>query len=120
MDLREAIRSRSVANLEASLKRGSIRQELMAKNAANGAGPLMLAVTMGRVPVLQRLAAAVTQLVRSARSRECSAFSGVPMGASRAISHGIPWDIPWNVGYPVGCVPTEHTSHPTYHGDPMG
>lgn len=87
MDLREAIRSGCVANLEASLKRRSIRQELMAKNAANGAGPLMLAVSMGRVPVFERLAAAVKQRVRSARRRECPALSGFPMARP---AHGVP------------------------------
>lgn len=69
MNLREAIRTRALVNLEASLKRGSVRQELMAKNAANGAGPLMLAVKMGKVPILQRVASAVKERVRSERSR---------------------------------------------------
>lgn len=97
MNLREAIRSRSLMNLEASLRRSSIRQELMAKNAANGAGPLMLAVSMGRLPVFQRVAAAVKQWVRSARSQECSTFSGFPMG------HG--------TGHPTG----HGTGHPNGH-----
>lgn len=81
MDLREAIRSKSLVNLEASFKRGSIRQELMAKNAANGAGPLMLAVKMGRVPVLQRLASAVKERVRPERSR--GPDEAAPTGSSR-------------------------------------
>lgn len=63
-DLRQAIRSRSVEKLEAAL-RNNPRSELMAKNAANGAGLLMLAVDMGEVPVLERLASAIKKRVRT-------------------------------------------------------
>lgn len=64
MDLREAIRSKSVANVEIALQ-GSAQSELMAKNAANGAGLLMLAVSMDKVPVFEHLASAIKQRVRA-------------------------------------------------------
>ncbi|CAM9757421.1 unnamed protein product [Scytosiphon promiscuus] len=57
-DLRQAIRSRSVEQLDSAI-RYNPRSELMAKNAANGAGLLMLAVDMGEVSVFERLASAI-------------------------------------------------------------
>lgn len=68
MDLREAIRSKSVTNVEGAL-RNSAKSELMAKNAANGAGLLMLAVNMDKVPVFEYLASAIKKRVRSRGSR---------------------------------------------------
>ena len=68
MDLREAIRSKSVTNVEGAL-RNSAKSELMAKNAANGAGLLMLAVNMDKVLVFEYLASAIKKRVRSRGSR---------------------------------------------------
>lgn len=64
MDLREAIRSQSVTEVERSLG-SSVKSELMAKNAANGAGLLMLAVAMDAVPVFKHLASAIKTRVRT-------------------------------------------------------
>lgn len=56
MDLREAVRSGSVENVDASLDKGSnVRQELMAQNAENGMGLLMLAVSTGKVYMLKHI-----------------------------------------------------------------
>ena len=67
MDLRDAIRSKSVQNLEDALGNSkNIKSELMAKNAANGAGLLMLAVAMGEVPVFRRLESEIKKRVRTA------------------------------------------------------
>lgn len=65
MDLREAIRSKSLENVERALRRRSVHSELMAKNAANGAGLLMLAVSMDYVPVFMLLASAIKKRVRT-------------------------------------------------------
>lgn len=60
MDLREAVQSGKMDALEMCFdKRTNIRQELMAQNAVNGAGLLMLSVTTGNVVMLKRIAAEI-------------------------------------------------------------
>lgn len=59
-DLRDAVRSGLKDNVAASLDECSnVRQELMAQNAANGAGLLMLAVTTGKINILEFLASEI-------------------------------------------------------------
>ena len=70
MDLREAVRSGSVENVKASLnKRSNVLQELMAQNATNGAGLLMLAVLTGKVHMLAYLATEMKARVSAVLSR---------------------------------------------------
>lgn len=65
-DLRDAVRSGLNDNVAASLKECSnVRQELMAQNAANGAGLLMLAVTTGKINILEFLASEIQRRVRA-------------------------------------------------------
>lgn len=64
-DLRDAVRSGLKDNVTASLDECSnVRQELMAQNAANGAGLLMLAVTTGKINILEFLASEIQRRVR--------------------------------------------------------
>ncbi len=64
MDLRAAIRSKSKTNVQDALRNSNnVKSELMAKNAANGAGLLMLAVSMGNVSVFELLASEVKKRV---------------------------------------------------------
>lgn len=56
-DLRQAVRSGQIEEVKASImKRRYALEELMAQNAANGMGLLMLAVTTGNVDMLQHIA----------------------------------------------------------------
>lgn len=66
MDLRRAIKSKSVEKMQEYLqKKGAdVKQELMARNAANGKGMLMLAVTTGNVEMFQALAKEIETRVR--------------------------------------------------------
>lgn len=66
MDLRAAIRSGSVENVDSALLRSNMLRELMAKNAANGAGMLMLAVQVGNVTVFEHLATVIKERVSAA------------------------------------------------------
>jgi len=80
MDLRAAIRSKSKDNLQDALRNSTnVKSELMAKNAANGAGLLMLAVSMGNVSVFELLASEIKKRVREsdlAGSCRCEVLRG--------------------------------------------
>lgn len=65
MDLRDGVRAGSEEKLEAALLRSNVRQDLMAQNAENGAGLLMLAVSAGKVSMLRYLADAINKRVRA-------------------------------------------------------
>lgn len=60
MDLREVVQSGNIEMVEACFnKHTNVRQELMAQNAVNGAGLLMLSVTTGNVSMLKRIASEI-------------------------------------------------------------
>lgn len=63
VDLREAIQAESIIMVEAALAGNDFRQKLMAKNAEKGAGMLMLAVSIGNVPIFLRLADIIVKRV---------------------------------------------------------
>ena len=78
MDLWEAIRSGSLENLKTSMKRPISRQELMAQNAKNSAGLLMLAAEIGQTFMLEYLADTIKKRVsRPFVYSMCTVSSGV-------------------------------------------